>query len=456
MTRKPWLLALLSAALVWTITATPAVVHAVTTTAGVRSSSQARGPDRAVSAHWVDTWTAMPQLTEPGNMPPAPFTGTSSVLVDATLRQTIHVTLGGRQVRIEFSNAFGGTDLPITKAIVALPAGGQAGVSGLVPGSARALTFGGRSSITVPVGAQVVSDPVAMDVAPLTNLSVSMYLAQGQASTNITSHPGSRTTSYLLAGDHTTDSDLPGATAVDHWYFISAAEVAAPRRAAGVAILGDSLTDGRGSTTNGNDRWPDDLAARLQEHPATREVPVLNQAAGGNCVLHDPGQGCLGPNAVGRLDRDVLSQPGRRWLIVFEGVNDIGTAAATPAAQQQVAQDLITAYEQIITQAHASGVRVYGATITPFGGNSLYDDPQGLRQQTREQVNRWIRTSGWFDAVLDFDRVVRDPANPGQILPAYDSGDHLHLNPQGYRALAASVPLRLFTNAADSFLSASP
>jgi len=152
----------------------------------------------------------------------------------------------------------------------------------------------------------------------------------------------------------------------------------------------------------------------------------------------------------------VLSQPGRRWLIVFEGVNDIGTAAATPAAQQQVAQDLITAYEQIITQAHASGVRVYGATITPFGGNSLYDDPQGLRQQTREQVNRWIRTSGWFDAVLDFDRVVRDPANPGQILPAYDSGDHLHLNPQGYRALAASVPLRLFTNAADSFLSASP
>jgi lysophospholipase L1-like esterase len=455
MTRRPWLFALLSVALVWMIMATPAAVHAVTPAGKDGARSHARGAG-GVGAHWVDTWTAMPQLTEPGNMPPAPFTQSSSVLANATLRQTIHVTLGGRRVRIAFSNAFGGTDLPITKAIVALPTGGQVGVSAIEPGSARALTFGGRRSVTVPVGAQVVSDPVAMDIPPLTNLSVTMYLAQGQASTDITSHPGSRTTSYLLTGDHTTDTDLPGATPVDHWYFISAAEVVAPQRAAGVAVLGDSLTDGRGSTTNRNDRWPDDLAARLQEHRATREVAVLNQAAGGNCVLHDPGQGCLGPNAFSRLDRDVLAQPGRRWLIVFEGVNDIGTAAATPAAQQQVAQELITSYEQIITQAHAAGLRVYGATITPFGGNSLYDDPQGLRQQTRVQVNQWIRTSGWFDAVLDFDRVVGDPANPGQILPAYDSGDHLHLNPQGYKALAASIPLRRFTNAPNSSRRASP
>jgi lysophospholipase L1-like esterase len=379
-------------------------------------------------------------------MPPAPLTGTSSVLVNSTVRQTIHLTLGGRVLRVAFSNAFGGTDLPITKAVVAMPAGGAAGVSGIEPDSARSLTFGGRGSVDVPVGAQVVSDPVVMDVAPLTNLSVSIYLAQGQASTSITSHPGSRTTSYLVVGDHATDTGLPGATPVDHWYFISAAEVAGFPRAAGVAILGDSLTDGRGSTTNGNDRWPDDLATRLQEHWATGQIAVLNQGDGGNRVLNDG----LGPNAFSRLDRDVLSQPGARWLIVFEGVNDIGTADATPSAQQRVAAQLISAYEQIITQARADGLRVYGATITPFGGNTMYDDPQGLRQQTRARINQWIRTSGWFDAVLDFDRAVRDPANPGKILPAYDSGDHLHLNPEGYSALAASIPLQLFINAPGS------
>ncbi|WP_030453501.1 SGNH/GDSL hydrolase family protein [Herbidospora cretacea] len=381
---------------------------------------------------WVHTWTSMPQLTEPHNLPPAPFTQENLVMDDTTLRQTVRVTTGGRQVRLRFSNAFGGVALPITKAAVALPADGRAGVAAIRPGSSRPLTFQGRASVSVPVGAQAISDPLNFPVAPGTNLTVTLYLADGQASSLVTSHPGSRTTSHLLAGDHVADTDLPGATPADHWYFLSGVETVSDARA--LVVVGDSLTDGRGSTTNGNDRWPDVLADRL------RGTPVLNQAAGGNRVLNDG----LGPNLLARLDRDVLAVSGAAWLLVFEGVNDIGTAEATETAQNQVAADLIAAYEQIAVRARAQDLRVYGATITPFGGNTGYDDPAGLREATRQRVNRWIRTSGVFDAVVDLDRVTRDPADPRRMLPAYDTGDHLHFNPAGYRAIADAIPARLF------------
>ncbi|MFC0541748.1 SGNH/GDSL hydrolase family protein [Kutzneria chonburiensis] len=389
----------------------------------------------AAASRWVDTWTAMPQLTEPGNMPPPPFTQPNLVLANSTVRQTVHVTTGGRQLRLQLSNAFGGTDLPVTAVSVALPADGKAGVSAIKPDTSRTVTFAGQPSVTIPVGALAVSDPVDLPLAPQANLTVTLYLATGQASSNITSHPGSRTTSYLVAGNHLADADLSGATPVDHWYFISAVEVASDPHAAGVAIVGDSITDGRGSTTNGNDRWPDELSARLQGSG----VSVLNQAAGGNRVLHDG----LGPNAVGRFDRDVLAQDGINWAIVFEGVNDIGTATADPTTQHQVVQNLMVAYQQMVTRAHSHGIRVYGVTITPFGGNS-YDDPTGYREAARQSFNTWIRTSHAFDAVVDFDRVARDPAHPTQLLPAYDTGDHLHLNPAGYRALGQAVPLGLF------------
>jgi hypothetical protein len=289
--------------------------------------------------HWIASWVSMPQLTEPHNLPPAPFTSGSGVLADATLRQTVHVSLGAARWRLRFSNAFGGAPLPITAASVALPAGGRAGVSAIQPGTTRPVTFGGRPAVVVPMGAQVVSDPIDLAVAAQANLSVSVYLAEGQASTAVTSHPGSRTTSYLVAGDHHDDPDLPGATPVDHWYFLSGAEAWTRRDADAVVMLGDSLTDGRGSTTHGNDRWPDQLLARLQADRRTRDVAVLNQAAGGNRVLQDG----LGPNALARLDRDVLAQTGVAWLLVFEGVNDIGTAAATAEAQQRIADELIFA-----------------------------------------------------------------------------------------------------------------
>ncbi|MER6351602.1 SGNH/GDSL hydrolase family protein [Streptomyces sp. NPDC001634] len=393
---------------------------------------------------WVNTWTAMPQLTEPGNMPPAPFTGKDSVLVDTTLRQTVRVTAGGARIRLRFSNAFGTTPLTLTRVAVALPLDGRAGVSTAEPGTTRPVMFAGREPVTVPVGAQMVSDPLDFDLRPGSNLTVTAYLATGQASLALTSHPGSRTTSYLTTGDHTGDNDLPGSAPVDHWYLLSDVEVLPDHPATATALLGDSLTDGRGSTTNANNRWPDQLYDRLRSHPATKDVAMLNQAAGGNRVLNDG----LGPNALARLDRDILAHSGVNRLIVFEGINDIGTAAATPDAQRTVAADLIAAYEQIVVRAHAQGIHVYGATLLPFGGNAPYDDAGGLREATRQTVNHWIRTSGRFDAVLDFDGAVRDPDDPRRLNPVLQVGDWLHLNPAGYRTLAAAVPVPLFVGPA--------
>jgi lysophospholipase L1-like esterase len=388
------------------------------------SAGAARGP------RWTHTWTAMPQLTEPGNMPPAPFTADGVVFADTTLRQTVHVTAGGTRLRVHFSNAFGGAPLPLTAASVAAPADGRAGVPAIVAGSSRPLTFGGRTSVVVPVGAHVVSDPVLLPVPPGQNLTISAYLAAGQASLNLTSHPGSRTTSYLVKGDAHDAPDLPGAVGVAHWYLISGVEVLSG--AAAIAIVGDSLTDGRGSTTDGNDRWPDQLFARRSR------TAVLNQAAGGNRVLNDG----LGPNVLARFDRDVLATSGVDRMLIFEGVNDIGTAAATPAAQKQVVDDLLFAFEQVALRAHARDITAYGATITPFGGNTGYDDPDGLREQSRQEINAHLRRGRPFDEIADFDVAARDPAVPRQLNPSYDTGDHLHLNPTGYHALAAAVPLR--------------
>ncbi|TMR93771.1 SGNH/GDSL hydrolase family protein [Nonomuraea basaltis] len=407
--------------------------------AAVLVASPAIGGGSGSGGRWVDTWTAMPQPTEPGNMPPPPFTTDHLVLDDSTLRQTVRLSVGGQRARLRFSNAFGGAPLPITRVSVAFPAGGVAGVSAIQAGTARPVTFQGRPGTVVPIGAQAVSDPLELPLASGSVLTVTVYLAEGQASSAITSHPGSRTTSYLVTGNQAEAEDLPGATPVDHWYFLSAIEVWSKPATAALVLLGDSLTDGRGSTTNLNNRWPDRLFDRLRADRRTAGVAIANQAAGGNRVLNDG----LGPNALARLDRDVLARSGAQWLVVFEGVNDLGTAEATQGAQKRIADELIAAYDQIIVRAHAKDLTVYGATITPFGGHS-YDDPQGHREGARQAVNEWIRTSGRFDAVIDFDRAVRDPAEPRRLQAAYDVGDGLHLSPAGYKALADAVPARLF------------
>ncbi len=404
------------------------------------SGHHRRGTVIAADSPWVHTWTAMPQLTEPANLPPAPFNQNGVVLGNATLRQTAHVSLGGARLRLHLSNVFGGAALPVTSVFVALPRDGKTGTDAIEAGTSRQVTFGGQTSVTVPAGAETVCDPLDFTVRSGSNLTVTMYLAAGQASQNITSHPGSRTTSYLLAGDHGQDTALPGATTVEHWYFLSGIEVPALGTEHATVALGDSLTDGRGSTTNGNDRWTDQFFDRLKADPSTADVAVLNQGAGGNRVLHDG----LGPSAVSRFDRDVLGPSGVTSVIIFEGVNDIGTAAATQQAQQAVTGDLIAAYDQMITKAHNRGLKAYGATLTPFGGNS-YDDPGGLRESSRQAVNEWVRTSGHFDAVVDMDQAVRDPQRPTHLTPAYDTGDHLHLNPAGYGALAGVLPVGLFS-----------
>jgi lysophospholipase L1-like esterase len=351
------------------------------------------------------------------------------------------VSAGAQRVRLRLSNAFGRTELSVASVCLARPTGGRAGMSSIEPGTSRAMTFAGRPGVVVPAGAHAVSDPVDFPLAAAANVTVTTYLAAGQrASGGITSHPGSRTTSFAVAGDHVADQRLAGAVPVDHWYFLGALEAGAGQATAAAVILGDSLTDGRGSTTNGNDRWPDQLLDLMRSRGDSAGIAVLNQGIGGNQVLRDG----LGPSIVSRLDRDVLAVSGVRWLVVFAGVNDIGAADATQAAQRQVAGELCTAYEEIAAKAHTAGIAVYGATLTPFGGSQPYDDPAGHREAARQAVNAWIRAGRGLDAVLDFDQAVRDPRSPQRLGAAVDSGDHLHLNPAGYRALAGAVPAGLF------------
>jgi len=258
----------------------------------------------------------------------------------------------------------------------------------------------------------------------------------------VTGHPGSRTTSYLQPGEAVSAPDLPQAVRVDHWYFVSGVDVLADASAGAIALLGDSITDGRGSTTNGNDRWPDVLARRLHASAATTQAAVLNLGIGGNRLLRDG----LGPNALARLDRDVFARPGIRWLVVLEGINDIGTAASAKAKGEPAAtaDDIIGAYVQIIDRAHAHGIRVYGATIMPFEGFTYagYFTPGG--EADRQRVNAWIRTGGRFDGVIDFDAAARDPEHPSRLSPAVDGGDHLHPSAAGYRLMAEAIDLSLF------------
>ena len=426
-----------------------AVGTVIASSATVSASSTATATTTAAAAasrHWVTSWTSMPQLTETGNLPPAPFTQFNNT----TLRQTIRATIAGDYLRLRFSNAFSDIPLPITAVSVALTAGTQAGVSGIQAGSSRTVTFAGQSSVVVPVGGQVVSDlfnmkkpGTVLTVKPGTILTVTMYLANGQASNKITSHPGSRTTSYLLNGNHVADTTLPtSAVKVDHWYFLNGMETYTEPTTFTAVMVGDSLTDGRGSTTNLNNRWPDRLVDRLQANPSTAGVAIVNQAAGGNAVV----SGGLGPPVLKRLDRDVLDQSAATSMLLFEGINDIGGSPQTAAGQQTVTNNLIAAYQEIISRAHARGLCVFGATMTPFGGNG-YDDAGGFHEAARQAVNTWIRGTGHFDAVVDFEAAVRDPANPRILLASADSGDHLHLNPAGYQRLADAVPVQLFNSA---------
>ena len=383
----------------------------------------------AAETHWVTTWGCAPQLTEPGNLPPVPLAG-------STLREFVRTTGGGKNLRVRFSNIFGTNSVTIRSAHVALAAGKDSAGNGEINSATdKALMFHGISEVVVPRGEMIFSDPVEFDLPALADVAVSIYFGDISA-TSITGHPGSRTTSFIVASNFVSATKLLDAKKTAHWYVITGIEVLAGSSSKAIVVLGDSITDGRGSTTDGNDRWPDVLAQRLITNAPTAGVSVVNMGIGGNAIF-----GGLGPAAVKRFDRDVLNQNGARYLIVLEGVNDIGSISST----MTTATNLVNTYTQFANQAHARNLRAYGATITPFGGNSYYTT---LHEQERQFVNAWFRTNVVFDGVTDFDAAVRDPVTltnfQAAFFPGVNANDWLHLNPLGYKAMAEAVDLNLF------------
>jgi lysophospholipase L1-like esterase len=383
---------------------------------------------------WIVSWAASQQIPEAQNALPV------EDLRDATVRQIVHLSVGGSALRVHVSNAFGSEALHLTAVHIARSLGPAS--AAIDAASDKPLTFSGSAEVIVPPGAECVSDPIGYLVAALSDLAVTYHLDVPPATQ--TGHPGSRATSYVTHGELVGSSNLPDAKRIDHWYQVSAIDVLAPKEAASVVVLGDSITDGHGATTNGNDRWTDVLARRLQGSRHTRYIGVSNQGIGGNHLLTDG----LGPNALARFDRDVLAQAGVRWLIVFEGVNDLGGLArlgeVSTAEHARHVERVLAAYQQIIARAHTHGIRVIGATITPYVGSDYYH-PGPLSEADRQAVNRWIRAEGHFDAVIDFDAAVRDAREPDRLMPDFDCGDHLHPSPAGYRAMGESIALALFT-----------
>ncbi len=382
-------------------------------------------------SNWVGSWATSQQIPEPHNAL------ATDDLRDGTLRQIVHLSVGGSAFRVHLSNAFGTAPLHIASVHIAKPLSPAA--AKIDPASDKTLTFDGSPDVTIPAGAEYVSDPINQPVAPLSDLAVTLYVETPPAVQ--TGHPGSRATSYLAHGNAVSAADLPEAKKIEHWYILSGVDVTLSNASAVIA-LGDSITDGHGATTNGNDRWTDVLAQRLQASPDTHSISVLNHGIGGNHLLIDG----LGPNALARFDRDVLAQPGVRTLIVFEGVNDLGGLArngeVSPAEHAMLVKRVLAAYQQIVWRAHSHGLKVIGATITPYVGSDYYH-PGPTSEADRQAVNEWIRAAGHFDAVVDFDKVTRDPAHQDRLLPAFDCGDHLHPSPAGYKAMAEAIPLAL-------------
>jgi lysophospholipase L1-like esterase len=382
--------------------------------------------------HWVGTWAASPQSVDPFTpASPASFNG-------QTIRQIVHTSTGGEKVRVRFTNEFGAQALTIGAAHIALQSTG----SSTVAGTDRVLTFAGQGSVSIPKGAPMLSDPVDLAIPPLGNVAITIYLPN--ATDNTTFHALGRQTTYISGpGDFTGASAFPTATTTQSWYALSALELLAEQRSLAVVTLGDSITDGFASTVDANRRWPNILAERLQASRRSADVAVMDHGISGNRVLHDT----IGPNALSRLDRDVIAASGVRYVTLLEGINDIGFSGFIPT-EEVSADAIIAGYRQIIARVHAQGLLIYGCTLTPFGGlGAPYETPAG--EAKRQAVNQWIRTGKGFDAVIDFDQTVRDPANPTHILPAFDSGDHLHPNDAGYRAMAESIDLRLFLRDGD-------
>ena len=375
--------------------------------------------------HWVGTWGTAPQLVERHNNPPAPGLGNNS------LRQIVQVSIGGETVRLKLTNEFSNesTEIKSVELSHALTAGSSSDID---ESSTVSLTFnGGSPSVTMAAKSTAVSDPVRFHIDPRQNVAITIHYGEA-SSTSVSGHPGSRTTSYIKEGN---TSDFTSATKTDHWYTIQTLEVlATDKKAAAVAILGNSITDGRGSTTNQQNRWADVLSRRLLANKATKRIGVLNMGIGGNCVLN----GGLGPTGRTRYQRDLMAQEGVKWIILFEAVNDLGYSRNG----EQTAKDIVGVYKQIIREAHEKGIRVIGATITPFKHNNYYNPSH---ESGRQLINEWIRHTPMLDGVIDFAAAVSDPADPEAMQQRFlFENDWLHLNALGYETMGEAIDLRLF------------
>jgi lysophospholipase L1-like esterase len=397
-----------------------AVTIPVMAAAGAQSTSGAAGE----GGSWVTAWGASPVVGSdiPGSTCPA---GTG--LTDQTVRNVVFLSAGGAAVRIRLTNAFGTKAMSVAHATVAVQAAG----AGAVPGTVRELAFGGQQAVTLAAGGDALSDPVPLRVAALSTLLVSVYLPGPTGP--VTNHPFTAQGNYLGGGDLVSSVSAAGYQDTPCWMLISGVDVRAPSRVTGsVVALGDSITDTANTTGNANRRWPDDLSRRLNALPGAT-VSVVNAGLGGNRLLAPrDGQPYYGVAALARLDRDVFAQTGVRAVILLEGVNDIGYGAT--------ADEIISAEQQIASQAHARGLRIYGATITPFGGSFLFS---ATSEKTRTEVNTWIKTSHTFDGVIDFAAAAANPSDPTALAPAYDSGDHLHPNDAGCQAMADAINLSM-------------
>ena len=377
----------------------------------------------AFAQKWVGTWTTAMQLVEPHNLAPEPGLSGNSI------REIVQISVGGDKIRVKFSNEHGKSPLNI-KAVEIAVATSSGSSADIKVGTMKSLKFKGKAGVTIEAGKMVASDAIDFKLRNRENVAITIHY--GECDNKIvTGHPGSRTTSYLVEGN---GSDFSKAKKTNHWYTICGIDVVGNKNTRAVAILGNSITDGRGSTTNMQDRWPDNLSRALLDNAKTKDVAMLNLGIGGNCVL----RGGLGPTGASRFTRDIMQQEGVKYVIIFEGINDLGSCRNG----EQTANALIEAYKKMIVEAHAKGIKVYGGTITPFKGNK-YHTPD--HEAARTKVNTWIRTSGAFDAVIDFDKMIRDSANPEALQSKYlYENDWLHPNAEGYKTMGSSIDLKLF------------
>lgn len=391
----------------------------------------------AEHTRWVGTWEASPspQLPDESKMRDAKLE-----FKNQTLREIVRTSIGGAMLRVRLSNAYGKDTVEIGAVHVALRSHG----ADIVAGSDRALTFGGQSSISIPPNAPVLSDPISLDTPTGGDLVISIFLPKATAGAGI--HYAAQQTAYIAEGDDTGASLLPDSTKIASWVFLTGVDVRVPEPVGAIVAFGDSITDGAHSTVDANHRWPNFLADRLLRSSSKEKLAVVDAGIGGNRVLHDAATNVeFGVNALARFNRDVTAQPGVKYVIVLEGINDLGHAGSSaPVSQTVSAKDIEQGYLQMIARAHEKGLKIFGGTLTPFEGTVYkgYFTPE--KELTRKAINQWIRSSNAFDGVIDFDKAVRDPSHPDRFVPAYDSGDHLHPGDAGYKAMADSIPLSLF------------